>query len=478
MSTSAAATPATQVTPFPAIRTGRPVDPATVIADLGDGLVLRHATPNDADALAAFNGEVHRDEGSTGPDEWVAAWTRELLTLPHPTVRPDLFTVVEDTRDGTIASTMNLIPQTWSFDGIPFGVGRPEIVGTHPAYRRRGLVRHQFAEVHRWSAAMGHLAQGITGIPWYYRQFGYEMCLDLGGSRRLPTREVPALPEGEAEPFRLRPATEADLPAIMAVAAHARRRWAIADVRDEALWRLELRRAGESTPNGQSLLVVEAVSAGADPVAVGYLSHPNRLWGTGLAVQALELGPGVSWPAAMPSVLRHLKATGERFAAEGGPAATPAAAFDGITLGLGGEHPAYAALPRYATAARPPYAWFIRVPDLPAFLRHVAPALEERLAASPAEGHTGDLTLGLYSRPGVRLTLDRGKLTAVEPWAGEFFRADASFPDLTFLQLLVGWRSLEEVERAFPDCSARGATARALLDALFPRRPSLVWPVQ
>ena len=37
-----------------------------------------------------------------------------------------------------------VISQTWSYRGIPFDVGRPELVATDPAYRRRGLVRRQF----------------------------------------------------------------------------------------------------------------------------------------------------------------------------------------------------------------------------------------------------------------------------------------------------------------------------------------------
>ena len=61
---------------------------------------------------------------------------------------------------------MNLISQTWAYEGIPFEVGRPELVGTLPEYRNRGLVRAQFEEVHRWSAARGELVQGITGIPY------------------------------------------------------------------------------------------------------------------------------------------------------------------------------------------------------------------------------------------------------------------------------------------------------------------------
>ena len=53
----------------------------------------------------------------------------------------------------------------------------------------------------------------------------------------------------------------------------------------------------------------------------------------------------------------------------------------------------------------------------------------------------------------------------------------ATFPDLTFLQLLFGFRSLRELEAAFPDCLVRTPEARALLNALFPKTPSDIWPV-
>jgi len=53
----------------------------------------------------------------------------------------------------------------------------------------------------------------------------------------------------------------------------------------------------------------------------------------------------------------------------------------------------------------------------------------------------------------------------------------AMFPDRTFLQLLFGFRALEELEATFPDCVVRTVEARAVLDALFPRMPSDGWPV-
>ncbi len=68
----------------------------------------------------------------------------------------------------------------------------------------------------------------------------------------------------------------------------------------------------------------------------------------------------------------------------------------------------HAVAPRQFPIVIPPYAWYIRVPDLPAFLRRIAPVLERRLVASVVAGHTGELALSFY-RTGIRLTFADGR---------------------------------------------------------------------
>jgi hypothetical protein len=125
----------------------------------------------------------------------------------------------------------------------------------------------------------------------------------------------------------------------------------------------------------------------------------------------------------------------------------------------------------------PPYAWYIRVPDLPAFLELIAPALERRLALSPAANYSGELTLNFY-RYGLRLMFEAGRLAPIAPWSAPAYNAnpDAGFPALVFLQLLFGYRSLAELRYAFPDVVVSSAAA-PLLNALFPARPSWVMPL-
>jgi hypothetical protein len=436
--------------------------------DLGDGLTLRRATAADAEALIAFNAEIQRDPGTTGPDEGVAAWTRDLMLGEHPTFDVGDFTLVEDTRSGAIVSSLNLISQTWSYSGIEFGVGRPELVGTHPDYRRRGLVRAQFEVIHAWSAERGQRMQVITGIPWYYRQFGYEMALALGGGRVGYKANVPHLKEGEAEPYRVRPATEADLPFIAGVSECAAQRHRLACVRDAALWRYELDGRRPDSVHRTKLRLVE--TAGAEPV--GFLVYTTlNFLGPKLAVVRYELKRGTSWLDVTPCVLRYVESVGEARAQRDGEE------FESFIFALGTEHPVYQVAPDRLPHVRRPYAWYVRIPDLPDFVRHVGPALERRLAESPLAGHSGEFKISFY-RDGLRLAFEMGRLVSAAPWSpARAEEGDAAFPGLTFLQVLLGYRSLDELQYAFPDCWVGSDAARALLNALFPKQASDVWGV-
>lgn len=137
------------------------------LRDLGNGLILRRASVDDADSLAAMNSVMHSDDGPDKPNTRIGAWTRDLVARPHPTLTASDFTIVEETATKRIVSTLCLIPQTWTYEGIEFGVGRPELVSTLPEFRKRGLVRAQMDEVHKWSEERGHFAQVITGIPYF-----------------------------------------------------------------------------------------------------------------------------------------------------------------------------------------------------------------------------------------------------------------------------------------------------------------------
>jgi hypothetical protein len=101
--------------------------------------------------------------------------------------------------------------------------------------------------------------------------------------------------------------------------------------------------------------------------------------------------------------------------------------------------------------------------------------LEQRLQGSRFAEYTGELKVDWY-RDGVRLGITAGKITALERWQAPAYgdEAQAGCPALLFVQALFGYRSFAELQTIYPDMWTNHE-AQILLQALFPRRPSLVW---
>lgn len=141
-----------------------PLHDAAYRRGLDDGLTLRWSTKDDTEKLTELYSEVFRDKADAPPNTFVAALTRDLMSGHHPLIDPGDFALVED-REGRIIAATCLMRQTWEYAGIPFPVGRPEIVASLPEYRNLGLIRAIFELIHARSAVHGHMALG------YHRHF-------------------------------------------------------------------------------------------------------------------------------------------------------------------------------------------------------------------------------------------------------------------------------------------------------------------
>ena len=149
--------------------------------------------------------------------------------------------------------------------------------------------------------------------------------------------------------------------------------------------------------------------------------------------------------------------------------------WDAFNFGLGTHHPVYDIAAQYLPEKIKPYAWYIRVSDLPDFIQHISPVLNRRLSESEYAGYDGELLLDFH-RTGLRLGLKDGKITTAEDWQPSTeTRGDLAFPDLAFLHLLCGYRSFDELEAFYPDCYKRKKPeATALINVLFPKKASYV----
>lgn len=438
--------------------------------DLGDGLVLRWSAPEDVERVAALYAQVFRRSADAPLGVATPMWTRDMFSGRHPHIGPRDFAIVEDTQSGAVIASTCLLRYSCEYEGIPFGFGRPEIVATLPEYRRQGLIRAIFELIHAKSDERGDLAQGITGIPYYYRQFGYEFAATLDeGDVTVYFPAIAALKPGATEPYVLREATLDDIPLLGRLWTRQHAQAGVWTAISDAYWRWSME--GTNPESQQHWRVYMIVENASDRKVGAFVLSPRR-WDATITVDGPIVEAGVPLVRVMPPVLRGIQALAETVP----PMRPEMPAAGAIAFRWGGPELRDALAGTPSTKPEYAYAWYLRVANVLHFLRHVAPVLERRLMESAQAGYTGELTVDLY-RGGLRMVFEGGKIMAIEDWQrGVWDEAMAGFPPLVFLQALFGHRSLDELRHIYPDVQVSG-DATSLLVALFPKRPSLLMPL-
>lgn len=434
---------------------------------LGDGLALCYATPADLYRLVEFFSRVLTEDEAGKPDGRIGVWSRDLLTLNENNPDRPFAIMVEEEATKRIASALISIPQNWTYAGIPLLVGRPEPVGTDENFRNRGLVRALFEEFHRNSQARGDLLQGITGIPYFYRQFGYEIAVELGGSHSAYEVHVKTAAKADHEGRGVRPAGLDDIPFLQACYQASASRYLLHSSLSSEYWETELSKKHPDNLEKPGIFILET----AEKQPAGFFIVSSEMDGQAVVVRYIEVNAGLNWSSYMPLVIQRSWAFGQELAQRYGTPCTR------LCLGLGSQHPAYLAAAEYLPEFRKPYNWYLRVPDLAKLIRHITPEIKKRLARSPFCGYNGKLKIAFY-KSDLHLEFQSGSLINIEKAPPSVWHAaDVCFPDLTFLQLLFGYRSSRELSEIFVDCRVSEKFI-PFMDALFPKQASLILPIE
>jgi predicted acetyltransferase len=129
------------------------------------------------------------------------------------------------------------------------------IVGTLPAYRNRGLVRTLVNHLKDMLAEGEYDLSHLGGIPYFYRQFGYEYALPLEGNWHLPLCQIPSAAKN-APAYTFRDATTDDIPTLMEMNEVATRDLNISAVREPEVWRYQIEHQTETDSGAYALLMV------------------------------------------------------------------------------------------------------------------------------------------------------------------------------------------------------------------------------
>ena len=411
---------------------------------LEDGLVLRNAGPEDVPAIVTHVQTVHGEEVVGG----VKAMYRS-----HPRMSwEDTFVIVDD-ESGVIVSSLVLLPGTWLLDGASVPIVQMEAVGTLKEYRYRGLINLLNSEFETRVKELQPALQVIAGIPYFYKNFGYEYASPLGGAYPITPGFIPKLPPEEEEQATFVEVDSSSIEEYLSFRrAHLPRGVWLKDIRPEDLGYYSF----ESPQAGTEAWYFYLMKLEGKTVGIFILSR----WEQRLDIIDLYLDGHLH----LPSVLRFAQE-----AADG---------WGGLPLRV--VPPNQPAVREYvriiaASELRQRYAWYVKITSLDAFFEAIAPVLSARLERSDYRHFTGDLKVTDYRR-GFSLSFSDGKYAGMASMSerdpGGY---DLALSPGSLTRLLMGSETFDELWSHEPDVRCR-ASIMPLVRVLFPKVGATVDP--
>ena len=377
-----------------------------------------------------------------GPGSGVDLLVKKLI-YNHPRMTLKNHFVIK--HHGKIVATLNLIPSEWSIGGILLKVAEMGNVATLPEYRNRGLIRTLVNEYHKEVVNQGYDLSVIEGIPYFYRQFGYEYAIPLDEEIVIPLERLP-----RQEPIpEIRPFTDKKIPKAMKLLAETQSKFYVHSVRDEQIWKMQQ----ETGLTDGHVFEGYAVEENGEMTAYFRLSRKPE------QKQLVLREASDTDRRTIETVLSFIKEVGQKNG------------FETLLVRTSCCDPLTRHLVALGAEQRTPYAWQIRVTDYASMFRKMKPLFEERLATSSFHNLTERLNFN-FRRYVIQTSIENGVIPEIQRLeTGE--SCPIGLNPLVFTQLLLGHRNGHELEMNYPDFHVQD-THKQLVGVLFPKLPSYI----
>ncbi|MBI1281958.1 MAG: GNAT family N-acetyltransferase [Anaerolineaceae bacterium] len=410
---------------------------------LDNGLVMKSINnQQDVERLAAFNGQIF--------GEGVSGMTSGLI-LHHPQTRPHHWLFVEDEASSSIVSSLCLIPWQWRYEDVILKAGEMGIVSTLESYRNRGLVR-AMTNRHQETLREESFDLGIIqGIPYFYRQFGYEYAVPLESHWNMQLHNISDQWQAVYNSYHYRAATPDDIPLLMSLYQETTSGLNISAVRSADHWRYLLQHDFGTDMEGETWLLLDAKGQ-----AIGYWRIMLQGFGDGLILSETSR---LNIQAAQALLYWLKRAAVQRTKPY-------------IRMNLPPTNDLIRAAGNWGAQDNGSYAWQIHLVDVARLLLKLKPVLERRIAASPLAGLTRKVIINLY-REAFELHFDRGELRTVRS-VGFIDGGEIRIPPLLLAQLIFGYHSVDELRNFHKDVSVWGE-GKYVMDILFPKLEAFIY---
>jgi hypothetical protein len=410
-------------------------------------------TDEEVEELLNFHAIVH-------PEDDREELRRQIERLPG--FGREMNYYIRDLDTGKMVTALNSIPFVWNYEDIPLNNLELGWVGTLKEYRRKGLNKLLYTHFDNLLLSGNYDISTIQGIPYYYRQFGYDFIIPL--DRTVWTRTNQIQPFDEKNPpeymkLEVRLAEKKDIPSMMELLDELNQKLLIYASRSPELWEIQETMKTQFDNEFQSYVVVDG------PKIVGYFRRVKKI--------SKDSSPNKSTMTVIESSIPTFNGVLRVFQflyAE--------ALQDDIPL-IGSQGPSFNTLSKVMEnlggSGKPRWKYQVRIPNMTSFLQKISPVLERRLEGTMFEGLTYDVTMNTFQNC-YKLKFVNGKIIDVTDLGPQQVNENQAFsaPPNDLARLVLGAYSIKEIEQNNIDFIVRGEV-RLIAETLFPKKESSVY---
>jgi hypothetical protein len=422
--------------------------------DLPDGFEFGIVkTDEEVEELLKFHAIVH-------PDDDTEELRRQIDHLPGFSREMNYY--IRDLDKDLIVSALNSIPSIWNYENIPLQNLELGWVGTLKEYRRRGLNR--LLQTHFDSVLFDgkYDLSTIQGIPYYYRQFGYDFVIPMDRTVWIRTNQIPLFDTKKPPEYmklKVRLAEKKDITALMELFDEHNRNLLVYVPRSKELWEIQEKYKRQFENEFLTYVLIDGSKT------IGYFrlvkniskdSSPNKS-----TLNVIE-----SSIPTYDGVLRVFQFIREE------------ALQNNVPL-LSSQGPSCNTLSKvmenYGGYVGAGWKYQIRIPSMVEFLKKISPVLEKRLEGTMFEGITYDVIMNTFQNCYV-LKFTNGKIVDVTDLGPQEVDENRAFrsPPQDLVRLVLGAYSIKELKQNNIDFIVSSGV-RLIAETLFPKLESAIY---
>ncbi len=422
--------------------------------NLSDGFEFRIVqTDEEVEELLKFHSIVH-------PDDDTGELRRQIDHLPGFSREMNYY--IRDLDKDLIVSALNSIPSIWNYENIPLRNLELGWVGTLKEYRRRGFNRLLHTHFDSVLFDGKYDLSTIQGIPYYYRQFGYDFVIPMDRTVWTRTNQIPPFDTKKPPEYmklKVRLAEKKDIPAMMELFDEHNRDLLVYVPRSKDLWEIQEKYKRQFENEFLTYVVIDGSKT------IGYFrlvkniskdSSPNKS-----TMNVIE-----SSIPTYDGVLRVFQFIREEalqsnipLLSSQGPSCNN---LSKVMENFGG----------YVGAG---WKYQIRIPSMVEFLKKISPVLEKRLEGTMFEGFTYDVIMNTFQNCYV-LKFTNGKIVDVTDLGPQEVDENRAFrsPPQDLVRLILGAYSIKELKQNNIDFIVSSGI-RLIVETLFPKLESAIY---